>query len=270
MQTSFTNDEGLLAELEKDDNYGELNLGGGHEDKGPSDNFLQKRHIINDAGEACFKTVRVTGCIYVTCPIPVTTVEVTSDISVRVDGKGSIKEKIALKEETVQHIWSGESKDIWVKASAKNSPRNDVLYCRPRKSVMEHGEEGGTRVVEVVVQQVGEFGPAGARSRCFFAPFGVMKNSKEPTGIWISTKYYKKAMVPKVVSLGHDEKETRDALKDLLNSGQDEEEDEEEDEKKAVQATELNQRAPMVPQFPNQQVMRNPFYYSVWFFPDFK
>lgn len=281
----FESDDDMFTDL-FDDFSNELDFTEGHEtqitkDAGP----LQRRHVINDTGEACLRSVKITGHTNVTCPIPVTTVEVTSSIFRCKDGEGKTRDKIAREKETVQHIWSRESKRIWLKTVTKNGSRKDVLHSRPRKSIMSHGREVETSVLEVQVQQFGEFGPQDTRSRCFFTPFGLVKDSKEETGVWISTKYYSEVMIPKVVSLGFDEKDTRRILKRLLNSGEpenegDEKEEEEEkekeekeeEEKEIIQGTELIQLVPIVPQQPQFQVqqMWNSFCYPVWFLPDIK
>lgn len=271
----LTSGDYLFAEI--DDDCGEFNYDGGYWNQGPNDSLLQRRHVINDTGEACLKTVKVTGWTDVACPIPVTTVEITSAIFRCKDGEGKCRHKIARKKESIQHIWSGKSKRIWLKTDTKNDTRKNVLHCRPRKSVMDHGEEAETRVLEVQVLHLGEFGPQGTRSSCFFVPFGLVKDTKEPTGVWVSTKYYSEVMVPKVASLGYGEKKAKEVLKGLLNSGQIEVETKEEEEEDEIAQTseqihfQSNQNTPTMnqPQQDQSQLLWNPFYHPVWHLPDF-
>ena len=203
------------------------------ENRSRSSKATQRRHVIDDTGEACLKTVDDTGDIDVTCPVPVTTVEITETIFRCKRGKGTCRDRIAHEKEKVQYIWNGSNAHVWIKTESRHESRNGILHRRPREVITGQSREVGTSVLEIRAQKLGVFGPKGSQTDCFFLPFGLVKDSREPTGVWVSIRYYTENLIPKVVSLGYDANKCKGVINQLLHSGrfyEDEEEDEEDEE----------------------------------------
>ena len=203
--------------------------GDGSENQPPNPKANQRRHVINSVGEACFRNVDPTGDITVTCPIPVTTVEVTDAIYRCKDGKGLCRDRIAHEKEAVQYIWNGDNPHVWLKAESIHESKNGILHRRSREYVASHSREVMTSVQEIQAQKLGVSGPRDFQTDCIFLPFGLKKDTRVQTGVWVSIKYYSEVMIPKVISLGYDPGKCKDIKNQLLHSGRSREEKNEEE-----------------------------------------
>ena len=189
----------------------------------------QRCSVIDDTGEACLGTIFPTKPVDFICKVLVTSLKVTSIIPRCMNGT-KCRDRIAQEGETVWFVWNGENENVWMKTDSRYDSRDSILHRLPRSCVMEHGEDQETSVLEVRVQQLGEFSPKKSRGKCFLVPFGLIRDKREPTGVWVSAKYYREVMVPHIVSLGHSAEECEAVLGQLERCMQSDEECEEGEE----------------------------------------
>lgn len=175
-----------------------------------------KCHVVNDEGEACFRSVSLIqgnptdGNIKKS--IMLGTTKVTSSFYKCKGGMNKNKEKIADPGDKIIFIYTQDTKHIWFRVESTIKPRDNILWRRERSEVMDHckGSNIDQEVKIFTIVSNGCSGSKSARSECFLISFGrrkEMKESEDSYGVWISSKYYNEKMVPCITQSEKCEKE---------------------------------------------------------------
>lgn len=162
-------------------------------------------HIIDDAGKACWggiRKIREIRDTNIALKIPIGVIRVTSPIYRPNERNGKAQYTIAGRGEKVHYIYCRDSEYCWFKTKSTRRTRGNIVWRRRKEEVLEHGTEETMENLDVKVQKLGEFGPRGSPSVCYFIPFGILHRTRQKVGIWMTTKCYEKVMEWYIVSSG--------------------------------------------------------------------